>query len=202
MTALSPYLPDAAHFASILARAVAPAVKSWPSASSARAPLRFPRLAAPVVAPGATWIAPRPLAELDEADGADIIGSENSDQTLEDSLDALLLWLAGSTGAFAAFVADSDGLALANRHAPETYLVAAAALGAADRAMCQYVTRPTDGGTIIDLEGSNVLHILWVTTSAGRLAVGLVLGEPLPRELAEKARRLLRSAVERKGFSR
>jgi len=139
--------------------------------------------------------AARPLAELDAAAPMSF-NIEVRGETLEARLDSLLLWLVGSTGGFAAFVADAEGLALANRHAPESYLVATAALAIAERAMSEYVPRPSEGTTVIELDGANVLQIIWANTTAGRLAVGLVLAEPLGRTLVSAARRVLQLSVE------
>lgn len=68
--------------------------------------------------------------------------------------------------------------------------------------MSQYVPRPSEGTTVVDLDGTNVLQIIWANTSVGRLAVGLVLAEPLGRALAAAARRVLQMSVERKEVSR
>jgi hypothetical protein len=198
----SPYLPDTERLAKLFSSAGARIQPAGLPPGPARSLTRFPSTEAEAPGRVDAQLGPAPLAELDEADARDVIGPLSSSETLEGDLESLLLWLSGSTGAFAAFVVDSDGLALANRHAPESYLVATAALGLAERAMSQYVPRPTEGSTVVDLDGANVLHIIWATTSAGRMAVGLVLAEPLPRALAAKARRVLRTAVERKGFSR
>lgn len=209
----SPYLPDRerldALFAGALAPVAAPARPAVPATPRLRFPVPVETMSGPDPMAGLSSAPPRPLsvapggtplAEIDEEQ--DAIGPLGEDATLEQRLDRLLLWLVGSTGAFAAFVADGEGLALANRHAPESYLVATAALGIAERAMSEYVPRPQEGSTVVDLDGTNVLHIIWASTSAGRLAVGLVLAAPLERALAAKARRILRKAVERKGMPR
>lgn len=207
----SPYLPERERLDALFAGALAPASAPARPATPATPRLRFPIAAEGAIEPatGLSSAPPRPasiapggmpLAEID--DEHDALGPVPEDATLEQRLDQLLLWLVGSTGAFAAFVADGEGLALANRHAPESYLVATAALGIAERAMSEYVPRPQEGSTVIDLDGTNVLHIIWASTSAGRLAVGLVLAAPLDRALAAKARRILRKAVERKGMPR
>jgi hypothetical protein len=196
----SPFLPDPARLDALFARlgpATAPAAPA-----EARQVLRFPvapaRRADASPAPSSGL---QPLAELGEEDTPSLIAATGG-ETLEERLDAFLLWLTSSTGAFASFIADQDGLALANRHAPDSYMVATAALGLAERSITQYVPRPADASTIFDLDGNNVLQILWVSTAAGKLAVGLVLGAPLPRALADKARRMLQISVERKGNSR
>ena len=164
---------------------------------TAREPAIPPRVDLSSLPPG-----PLPLAELGEAAAPDGLRFEAEGETLEARLDGLLLWLVGSTGAFAAFVADAEGLALANRHAPDSYLVATAALAIAERAMSEYVPRPSEGTTVFDLDGTNVLQIIWANTSVGRLAVGLVLAEPLGRALAATARRVLQMSVERKEVTR
>jgi hypothetical protein len=193
--ALSPYLPDPSRLDALFARLAPPAAAQ--DAASPR--LRFP--AAPRPAPtGPAGL--QPLAEIGDEEAALSLAGASHGETMEERLDAFLLWLTSSTGAFASFIADQEGLALANRHAPDSYMVATAALGLAERSITQYVPRPADASTTFDLDGNNVLQILWVSTSAGKLAVGLVLGAPLPRALAEKARRMLQISVERKGNSR
>ena len=221
-------LPDAARLEALFAGVVVPAARH-PAPAARMPPLRFPAAPVPRAAPtspsepptppitrrevpapsGPPVVdlaslppGPLPLAELGEVAGMEVRGLDIQGETLEARLDGLLLWLVGSTGAFAAFIADAEGLALANRHAPESYLVATAALAIAERAMSEYVPRPSEGTTVFDLDGTNVLQIIWANTSAGRLAVGLVLAEPLGRALAATARRVLQLSVERKEVSR
>lgn len=192
----SPYLPDPSRLDALFAR-IAPTSAAPPSD---RARLRFPNNAPAPQAPHPVGLSP--LAEIGDEEAALSFAGTATGETLEERLDAFLLWLTSSTGAFASFIADQEGLALANRHAPDSYMVATAALGLAERSITQYVPRPADASTTFDLDGDNVLQILWVSTAAGKLAVGLVLGAPLPRALADKARRTLQISVERKGNSR
>lgn len=137
-----------------------------------------------------------PIAELDDvAAGAAIFGEHAADQSVDARLSSFLRWLMGGTGAFAAFVADEEGLPLANHNAPEGYVAAVGALGRAQHDISRYVPSPGAGSSTIELDQQNLLQVVWSDTSAGRLAVGLVLAGALDRVMVHRIRRLTQLAI-------
>ena len=127
---------------------------------------------------------------------AQVLGAAPTSLPIELRLESVLQWLIGNTGAFAAYVADTDGLPLVNRHAPETYVAATASLAQAQEQVSHFVETPVDGTTSIDIHDQNVLEVIWAPTSVGRLALGLVLAAPLERSLAAAARHMVQLAVD------
>ncbi len=170
-------LPHAGPVASPLASAVALAAHASPAAASASD-------GAPLLVGGAT-------PSLRQ-----ILGAAPHEVPIDRRLEAMLQWLIGNTGAFAAYIADIDGLPLANRHAPDSYVAATASLAQAHQEMARFVPSPVDGTTSIEIHDQNILEVIWAQTSAGRLALGLVLAAPLERTVAITARRMLKWAVD------
>lgn len=116
-------------------------------------------------------------------------------RSIEERLAVLVDWLTGTTAAYSAFVADGDGLALANRNTPDNYVAATAMIGRAQQLVDAYVPAPVDGATSMELDDGNTLQIVWVSTDAGRLAAGIVLPQPLPRPFCATVREMVRTAV-------
>ncbi len=116
-------------------------------------------------------------------------------RSVEERLGVLVDWLTGTTASYSAFVADGDGLALANRNAPDNYVAATAMIGRAQHLVDAYVPAPVDGATSMELDDGNTLQIVWVTTSAGRLAAGIVLPQPLSRPFCASVREMVRTAI-------
>lgn len=116
--------------------------------------------------------------------------------TFEEKLEVFLHWLMGSTGAYAAFVADGDGLEVANRHATEDLLAVTALIDRlltdARRSLCS----DCEGSVSIDLDETNVLHVVWVNTGDLRFAVGLVLTDSLEGALVRTIRKSFRAVAE------
>jgi hypothetical protein len=115
--------------------------------------------------------------------------------SIEQRVEMLVDWLMGSTASYSAFVADSEGLALANRNAPDNYVAATAMIGRAQHLLDSYVPAPVDGATSMELDDGNTLQIVWVSTDAGRLAAGMVLSQPLARPFCVTVRNMVRAAV-------
>ncbi|MEZ4398428.1 MAG: hypothetical protein R3B06_00310 [Kofleriaceae bacterium] len=115
--------------------------------------------------------------------------------SIEAKLAVLVDWIMGTMASYSAFIADGDGLALANRNAPDNYVAATALIGRAQRMIDTYVPAPVDGATSMELDDGNTLQIVWVTTDAGWLAAGIVLTEPLPRPICVTVRDMVRAAV-------
>lgn len=164
-----------------------------PDAEAATTSLREPVAPPP---PTATVVHASTLAESSAAqlrmDAGLLQGGD-----VEERLASLVAWLMGTTGAFAAFVADRDGLPLANRLAPDDYVVATAALVEAQDRLHALVPFPVDGSTTLELHDSNVLQVIHTRTAAdGRLAVGLILAQPLGRPLMDKIRGALHAALQ------
>jgi len=115
--------------------------------------------------------------------------------SIEQRLALLVDWLMGSTASYSAFVADSEGLALANRNAPDNYIAVTALIGRAQHLLDEFVPAPVDGSTSMELDDGNTLHIVWASTDAGRLAAGMVLPQPLVRTVCVAVRNMVRAAV-------
>jgi hypothetical protein len=161
------------------------------------------RVAAPAPAEPEPEPAPAdlpPLAEMtDETLGAQVFGEAVASATVEERFERFLQWLMGGTGAFAAFVADAEGLPLVNRNAPDSYVAAIGPLDRAQAAIHAFVPSPEAGSATFELEHENVLQVVWADTSAGRLAVGLVLAGPLERVMVTRIRRITQLAVLTRG---
>jgi len=132
-----------------------------------------------------------PIAELtDERLGVEVFGAQAARLPVEQRLQRFLDWVMGGTGAFAAFVADTEGLPLVNHNAPESYVVAVGPMSRAQDSIGQFVPSPSAGSSTIELDHQNVLHVVWADTQTGRIAVGLVLAGPLERDMVQRVRRL------------
>lgn len=183
--------------------------------------LRFPRAPTPAATETFPAVAPldddtvawEPLEEVEETEPRtrgritlppiEHAGGERPESlaelaSIEERLEVLVGWLMGSTAAYSAFVADADGLALANRNAPDNYVAATAMIGRAQRMLDAYVPAPADGSTSMELEDGNTLHVVWATTDDGVIAAGMVLAEPLPRPFCATVREMVRAAVTKK----
>src|SRR5262249_61646557 len=132
-----------------------------------------------------------PLEHVDNTPPHDI----SAKGSIEQRLAVLVDWLMGSTASYSAFVADSEGLALANRNAPDNYIAVTALIGRAQHLLDEYVPAPVDGATSMELEDGNTLQIVWASTDAGRLAAGMVLPQPLARTICVAVRNMVRAAV-------
>ncbi len=140
------------------------------------------------------------IAEMSEADlQASIFGPHLESMPTEERLGAFVQWLMGGTGAFAAFVADTEGLPLTNRNAPESYLAAIGPLGRAQETIARFVPSPEAGSSTVELDHQNVLQVIWSDTAAGRLAVGLVLGGALDQTMVRRIRKITQLSMSIRG---
>jgi hypothetical protein len=166
-----------------------------------------PPAAAPTLTPAARPLTSAPPAASDslsdEVALRQIFGSnERAALPLQRRLEGFVEWLGGAVAARAAFVADADGLVLANRNAPESYVVATASLShAEDTVLKSYIPRPLEGTTTMDLDENHFLQVIRVDTVVGRLVVGLIVAGPLSRSACAMVRRLLRLGVEEERVS-
>ncbi len=219
--ARSRFLPDREALARLLARAGVQDAPAAPTAPLGVEAFTSPGPPAPVVAaprPPAAAVPPADpadpadtldaeddaglptIAELDEADlEATVFGVYADTLNMEARLAAFVDWLMGGTGAYAAFVTDTDGLPLTNRNAPESYLAAVGPLGRAQETIARFVPSPVAGSSTVELDHQNVLQVIWSDTSAGRLAVGLVLGGALNRDMVHRIRRITQLSVRARG---
>ncbi len=115
---------------------------------------------------------------------------------LQQRFEAFVDWLGTGVGAQGSFVADDDGLVLANRNAPDTYAVATVSLCHAEQSVLDYMPRPTEGTTTLELDDTNFLQVIRVDTVVGRLIVGVIVAAPLNRTICALVRRLMRIGVE------
>ena len=219
--ARSRFLPDPEALARLLDRAGIPGVPATPAAPLGVDAFTSPAPPTPATArpvapvrpeaiPAAAADAPGipddedaglpTIAELDEADlEATVFGIYADTLNMEARLAAFVDWLMGGTGAYAAFVTDTDGLPLTNRNAPESYLAAVGPLGRAQETIARFVPSPVAGSSTVELDHQNVLQVIWSDTSAGRLAVGLVLGGALNRDMVHRIRRITQLSVRARG---
>lgn len=158
----------------------------------------IPARGSTTIPPVSTATAPLPAEQLsDEAALQLIFGRRDRDAPpLQQRFEAFVDWLATGVGAQASFVADVDGLVLANRNVPETYVVATASLSHAEQSVLDYMPRPQEGTTALELDETRYLQVIRVETVVGRLIVGAIVTAPLSRTICAMVRRLLRIGVE------
>lgn len=201
MKSLSPFLPDPATLSAMLSRVgidhdtPPPRKASGPAqVVTALPPIRFPATPAegptapPIAAPAA-----HPLGS-DEDALREMFGREGG--SLQQRIEAFVTWLSRGACAAAAFVADADGLILANRNAAEAYAEAVASVLHNEEAAFRSTPLPTERSTLIELSDNRFLQVIRVATGAGRLVVGLVGQEPLSRATCAQVRRVLRRGVD------
>lgn len=136
-----------------------------------------------------------PVAELDDAASAKAVFGDTLTGSIDARLSVFIRWLMAGTGAFAAFVADVEGLALANHNAPEGYVAAVGALKRAQQDISRYAPFLLGGSTTMEVDDHNILQVVWADTSVGPLAVGLVLAGALDHAMVARVRQLTRLAI-------
>lgn len=213
MKSLSPFLPDPATLSAMLSRVgidhdtPPPRKASAPAqAITALPPIRFPAVpveaptalpigpsAAPSITPSIAPPAANPLGS-DEDALREMFGREGG--SLQQRIEAFVTWLSRGACAAAAFVADADGLILANRNAAEAYAEAVASVLHNEEAAFRSTPLPTERSTLIELSDNRFLQVIRVDTGAGRLVVGVVGQEPLSRATCAQVRRVLRKGVD------
>lgn len=118
-----------------------------------------------------------------------------SGEPLERRLADLVAWAIDRTDAMAAFVADENGLPLANYESPEALIAAAPLVSQSLESIGALVPSPAQGSAAIELEDHNALHLIWVDSGRGRIALGLVLADALRSEMIRTVRIALERAV-------
>jgi hypothetical protein len=206
MKALSPFLPDDRTLGTLLACAGVASAERRPLAAVAA--FRFPAARAPDLAPPPrsadarppALAAPRPepteLQPVNAAAFRHLYGGGKRELSLQQRLEAFVEWLGNEQQAAASFVADADGLLLANRNVPETYVIATVSLSHAEQGLMSYLPRPVEGATTMELDDRNALQVLRVDTMIGKLIVGLIVAAPLSRARCAQMRSVLRLGVE------
>ncbi len=115
--------------------------------------------------------------------------------TFAEKLEVFVHWLMGSTGAYAAFVVDDEGLEVANRHATEDLLAVSALI---DRALVEsrrVLLGTNEGSFALELDERNVLQLVWVDADHIRFGIGLVLADALEGRLIKAIRKSFHSVA-------
>lgn len=199
MKSLSPFLPDPATLSTMLARvgidydAPAPKRAGGLAPVTALPTIRFPSAGSEPPPPSAMTPGAQALGS-DEDALREIFGKERA--SLQQRIEAFVTWLSRGAAAVAAFVADADGLILANRNAAEAYAEAVASVLHNEEAAFRSTPLPAERSTLIELSDSRFLQVIRVDTAAGRLVVGVVGQEPLSRATCSQVRRVLRKGVD------
>lgn len=164
-------------------------------------PPRVPGPPSPAVAAAAAALSaparPSVPAVPDEALAAQIFGG--AAKAIDSRLQRLLEYTGKSLQASAAFVADSDGLTVASLRSTEAMAAVTAPLGGVHEKIAAFVPASPEGGAVVELDEQGVLQLVWASTAAGRLALGMVLQSPLDRASTRKLRRMVQLAVDTKG---
>ena len=160
-----------------------------------------PDLARPAVsAPAATERYDDEEGELVPLSGGQVSPSISLSSVLQGTfaqkLEVFVHWLMGSTGAFAAFVVDDQGLEVANRHATEDLLAVSALI---DRRLAEargvLAGHERDGSFSLELDEQNVLHVIWADVAGSRFGIGLVVRDALEGKLTQAIRRSFRAVA-------
>ena len=164
-------------------------------------PPRVPGPPSPAVAAAAAALSaparPAVPAVPDEVLAAQIFGG--AAKAIDSRLQRLLEYTGKSLQASAAFIADSDGLTVASLRSTEAMAAVTAPLGGVHEKIAAFVPASPEGGAVVELDEQGVLQLVWASTAAGRLALGMVLQSPLDRASTRKLRRMVQLAVDTKG---
>lgn len=182
-------------------RASIPPLDSSGPASGSSASVAIPTASVPARASGViTAVVPPQLAAetlSDEAALHHIFGRRDRNAPpLQQRIDAFVDWLGVGVSALGSFVADADGLILASRNVPDTYVVATASLSHAEQSILDYMPRPAEGSTTLELDDTRFLQVIRVESVIGKLLVGVIVTAPLTRTLTSMVRRLMRIGME------
>lgn len=178
------------------------ATPATPSSVAIPHPVSTSASSGPVRAPSGvlTAVVPPQLAAetlTDEAALHHIFGRRDRNAPpLQQRIDAFVDWLSVGVSALGSFVADADGLILASRNVPDTYAVATASLSHAEQSVLDYMPRPAEGSTTLELDDTRFLQVVRVESIIGKLIVGVIVTAPLTRTLTSMVRRLMRIGVE------
>ena len=178
-----------------LRAAIPPIEPANGSGVHAIAPAHIPPRVSTTTPPAA---AARPVEPInDEAALHHIFGNrDRSAPPLQQRFEAFVDWLGTGVGSQGSFVADADGLILASRGAPDTYAVATVSLCHAEQSVLDYMPRPPEGTTTLELDDTRFLQVLRVETVVGRLIIGIIVAAPLSRTVCTMVRRLMKIGVE------
>ncbi len=110
---------------------------------------------------------------------------------LSDRLTHFIESVRGATGAYAAFVADSQGLPLVSSHGTDDQIAITAALDRALGPIRTSLRGNPQGSVALEIDRHNVLQIIWVNAGEGRYVVGLVLAQSLGGDFVEAIRNQL-----------
>lgn len=108
--------------------------------------------------------------------------------SLDERLEVFAESVRGATGAYAAFVADAQGLPLVSRHGSDDQIAITAALDRALAPIRESLQGSPQGSVAVEIDRSNVLQVIWLNTESGRYVVGLVLPQSLGGDLIESIR--------------
>ncbi len=117
-------------------------------------------------------------------------------KTLEERLEGLVDWLLSVAGGTSGFVADEQGLPLANRGATTEQVAMSSPLAQIIKPICKSMQSNFEGSLAVELPDNNFLHLLWSPSPAGRLAVGLILTQALGGERLRSFRLSLDKAIQ------
>ena len=116
---------------------------------------------------------------------------------IEAQLAGFLEAAVSTTGAAAAFVADADGLEMANHLATSELLAVSALMGRHVVEMRELLKAESEGALAFELDADNLLQVAWVDTELGRLALGLVVHQVPAATALSALRERLREAARR-----
>lgn len=101
---------------------------------------------------------------------------------LEARFAVLADWLDERTGAWAVFVADTDGLEMVRSDAGPAYTATAAVLESLRQGIAGLVPNVDSGSTTLRQDSGGCIELVWSDTSVGRYTVGFVMDRPLETE--------------------
>jgi hypothetical protein len=103
----------------------------------------------------------------------------NPMQSLDERLAKFAPWLEVATEAKAVFISDTEGLAMVESTAMESYIAAAGEVANVLNSLSQFLPNIEEGSTNLVLKGGSNVQLIWCETELGKLVVGLVLDKPL-----------------------
>ncbi|HEX4953306.1 MAG TPA: hypothetical protein VF017_07925 [Thermoanaerobaculia bacterium] len=120
---------------------------------------------------------------------------ETADPALRGRLEALFGWIVEQTGCRRLFIVDAEGLVVVDKNADPTLVAISSAFVTLMERIHDSLDTPTRTSIAIEVDSSHYLHLLQAETPLGRYTLGLVIPQPLRRELAEAFRKGLTLAM-------
>lgn len=117
--------------------------------------------------------------------------------TLEQRLAAFLLWVVETTGCRSAFILDEDGLPLLDQNGEPHLMALSSSISSLLERIPSCLDVAIRGSIALDLSAVEQLQIVPALTPTGRYTLGLVVREPVPRDLVTALEAGLRAAMER-----